>query len=289
MSFKKSNGLQMLVIINDSLKASLFVPKLESKGYIVKILKSFENVSEIQTPNRREIIMLTPFGLNYEDIHTSIQKIKRKNPEKIIVIYQGDYFAFIDHRERKGEFDFEFGKNLVEPPFDVEFVDYYIWSSFHPIQASLRIIISNIKNYYFPKLTEIFRKLKYKKKPMTYMDKLEQIEGIKELQNYYEFMSKNGTTEDIHPKGIGQFGYEETNPVPTNNIFGSRAYLNRLRDKNGNPIEYERLGSIEVNNIENPIDRYKITDSNGSVLGIIYISPYQQTISKKAPDGFLMS
>jgi hypothetical protein len=51
-------------------------------------------------------------------------------------------------------------------------------------------------------------------------------------------------------------------------------------------VEYERIGSMTVNGIENPIDEYHLKNKSGKFLATIYISPYQQTISKKAPDGF---
>jgi len=289
MSSTKSKGIKILIAINDTAIESLFIPKLEAIGYSVVKITSFQDVLRLHTTNRREIIMLTPFGLKNADFHFYVKQIKRGNPNAIIIIYKGDYFYLIEKEEREADLNSGYSKHLLNSPFDVEFVDYTIWSSIHPIQASLQFFMKNIKGYYLPKLLDKFKKRKPKKKPKTFMEKFEQIDGMKQLRDYYAVMNKNGTTEDVHPKGIGRFGYDVTNPIPTNNVFGSQAYLNRLRDKNGNHIAYERLGSTSAENIENPIDRYKITDSNGSDLGIIYISPYQQTISRKAPDGFLMS
>lgn len=288
MSSVKLKRIKLLIAINDAVIEALFIPKLEAKGYTVIKVNSFKEVLELHTDNNREIVMLTPYGLNNEEIPFYIKQLKKKNPNSIIIIYKGDYFYFI-YREDKEDDDYEIMKNLLKPSFDVDFVDYFIWSSFHPIQDSIRAFINNIPGYYIPKILEKLQNLIPKNRPTTYMEKFEQINSMKNLQEYYAVMNKNGTTEDVHPKGIGRFGYDATNPIPTNNIFGSRAYLNRLRDKNGNRIEYERLGSTGVDNIENPIDKYKIMDSNGFELGIIYISPYQQSISKKAPDGFLMS
>lgn len=110
--------------------------------------------------------------------------------------------------------------------------------------------------------------------------------ALKLQRDYFSAMNKNGTTEDEIPNSIGRFGFDVTNPIPTNNIFGSYAYLGRLRDKNGNQITYNRLGSTSAENVANPIDEYDILDAKGNVLGTIYISPYQKNISKKASEGF---
>ncbi len=130
----------------------------------------------------------------------------------------------------------------------------------------------------------------FKPTKRTYLDEFNSIvdknPGLKLQRDYFSAMSKDGTTEDEIPNGIGRFGFDVTNPIPTNNIFGSYAYLGRLRDKNGNQITYNRLGSTSAENVKNPIDEYEILDSKGKVLGIIYISPYQKNISKKAPEGF---
>lgn len=288
MFSKKTKDIKILVAIDDDTKASLFIPKLETKGYKVVKFNSFDQVLAIHSKNQNEIIMLTPFGLKGEDIPFYVRQLKRKNPKSIIIIYEGDKFLFIFRRERENDLPLdEFFKDKLESLFDIEFVDYYIWSEFHPIQAPLRAFLHNIKAYYLP---ELLNKIK-NRKPVakTYMDKFNQIEGMKQFQKYYEVMNKNGTTEDVHPKGFGRFGFDVTNPIPSNNVFGSLAYLKRLRDKDGNPIKYNRLGSTGADNIEHPIDKYKITDLNDSDLGIIYISPYQKTISRKAPEGFLMS
>jgi len=111
---------------------------------------------------------------------------------------------------------------------------------------------------------------------------------MKMQKEYFFNMNKDGTTEDIIPNGQGRFGFDVTNPIHTNNIFGSNAYLGRLRDNNGNQINYNRLGSTSASNINNPIDIYELSDSNGNMLGTIYISPYQKNISKKAPEGFIL-
>lgn len=110
--------------------------------------------------------------------------------------------------------------------------------------------------------------------------------ALKFQRDYFQAMSKNGTTEDEIPNGVGKFGYVPTNPIPVNNIFASYAYLRRLREQNGKPVEFERTGSVSTDAIENPIDEYLIKNREGKLIATLYISPYQKTISRKAPEGF---
>jgi hypothetical protein len=61
--------------------------------------------------------------------------------------------------------------------------------------------------------------------------------------------------------------------------------LGGLRASDGTRVNNERLGSLQVDNIEKPIDAYLITHENGDDIATIYISPYQAKNSKKAPKG----
>jgi len=92
-------------------------------------------------------------------------------------------------------------------------------------------------------------------------------------------------TDEI-PNTIGQFGLSPTNPVPVHFIPSNDIYLGRLRTKDGQPIKWERDGSLSIPSIEKSVDKYKIFDSTGKFLTHIYISPYHKKTSKKAPKGF---
>ena len=91
------------------------------------------------------------------------------------------------------------------------------------------------------------------------------------------------------PGGYGEFGREVTNPVPVQGIMASSIYLGRLRSYNSEKINWKRIGSFVSSNIQNPIDGYKIFDSASNEIATIYISPYHQYISSKAPKGFTLS
>jgi hypothetical protein len=111
---------------------------------------------------------------------------------------------------------------------------------------------------------------------------------LKKKQKLFETMSAmnaGGCNTDEMPNGIGEFGLEPTNPIPTNTPFGSILYLGGLRAPDGTVVSNTRLGTVGANNIEKPIDKYQITHKNGNELAIIYISPYQAINSKKAPAG----
>ena len=73
------------------------------------------------------------------------------------------------------------------------------------------------------------------------------------------------------------------------NVFiASEIYLKKLRLENGEEIQWHRIGSTGAENINGPIDMYSIKTLSGKDVCVIYISPYQSTISQKAPKGFLI-
>ena len=107
----------------------------------------------------------------------------------------------------------------------------------------------------------------------------------KALLNLFEIMSNKGTDQDIIPEGFGEFGLESTNPIPTRNIIGSKQYLEKLKTMDGKKIQYERQGHAIAKNIQDPIDIYEIS-MNGQIISTLFINPYNQKNSSKAPKGF---
>lgn len=91
---------------------------------------------------------------------------------------------------------------------------------------------------------------------------------------------------DEIPGGIGEFGLEKTNPIPTYGIPSSQEYLYSLRTINGEVLRYRRTGSINVDNINKPVDEYEIFNFQGETIAFIYISPYHWGTSSKPPIGF---
>lgn len=85
---------------------------------------------------------------------------------------------------------------------------------------------------------------------------------------------------------IGEFGLEPSNPVPVYGVPSNEVYLRRLRTLDGMPIKWERIGSMRHDDINEPIDNYRILNSNGVKITNIYISPYHLHTSLKAPKGF---
>jgi hypothetical protein len=127
-----------------------------------------------------------------------------------------------------------------------------------------------------------------KKKPQSLLDAMMDIPELKAQKELYDVMSemnKDGCTSDEMPEGTGEFGLEPTNPIPVNTVQGSILYLGGLRAPDGTRVNNERLGSLKVDNIQKPIDKYLISHEDGSEIAIIYISPYQAKNSKKAPKG----
>lgn len=97
----------------------------------------------------------------------------------------------------------------------------------------------------------------------------------------------DGCTTNEMPNGYGEFGLCVTNPVPVRGIQANEEYLKSLKHCSGKAIKWTRIGSTGAPNIKNPIDIYDVTDMSGETLATIYISPYQNTISKRAPKGFV--
>jgi len=108
---------------------------------------------------------------------------------------------------------------------------------------------------------------------------------MKKIFKYQKRMSKTGTTENMIPGGFGEFGYAVSNPIPTDGVFGSESYLNKLR-YNEKKIKYIRLGSTRATNIEMPIDIYLIMNEDGSEITRLYISMYHRANSRLAPKCF---
>lgn len=133
---------------------------------------------------------------------------------------------------------------------------------------------------------DIFRK-KRKQNPF---EELLNDPVIKSQREMFELLSAEnaleGCSTDEIPSGIGEFGYDATNPIPTNTPIGSNLYLGGLRTPDGQRINYRRIGPVVVDNIKKPVDAYQLSDQSDKDLCIIYISPYQARNSRKAPDGF---
>lgn len=134
-------------------------------------------------------------------------------------------------------------------------------------------------------ILDIFRK----KEPKSIWDEMMDIPEFKAQKVLYDIMSAmnvDGCSTDEMPNGIGEFGFDSTNPIPVNTIQGSMLYLGRLRAPDGTRVVSEWEGSLGVENIAQPIDRYLIRHEDGRELATIYISPYQAKNSSKAPIGF---
>lgn len=100
--------------------------------------------------------------------------------------------------------------------------------------------------------------------------------------------NSQATKSDIILAGIGEFGLEKTNPIPTYGIPSKTAYLNSLRTRNGERIGYRRTGSFEVENIFKPVDEYEIFNFQGETIAFLYFSAYHWKTSIKSPLGFYL-
>src|SRR5689334_3189358 len=79
---------------------------------------------------------------------------------------------------------------------------------------------------------------------------------------------------DRFPDSTGRFGYDATNPIPVNGIFGEVVYLNTLRARSGAGVFYHRLGSNRTAVSPHPVDRYEVVAVDASQWATLYLSPY---------------
>lgn len=132
----------------------------------------------------------------------------------------------------------------------------------------------------------------FRKKPKTAWDALQENPLFQQQKALFDAMSAmcvGGVDANELPNGHGDFGLTPTNPVPCKTVYGSTAYLGRLRASDGTKVVYERIGSVQSDVSPNPIDAYDVAHRDGRKLATIYISPYHQRISERAPRGFVLA
>jgi hypothetical protein len=118
-------------------------------------------------------------------------------------------------------------------------------------------------------------------------DSLESLLTVKKwIENLFGSDSR-GCDSDAIPEGLGEFGFDPTNPVPVRGIASNTIYLGRLRTRDGGNVTHKRVGSTIVPNILGNIDVYEIHQSEKNLCRL-HISPYNRRISSRAPEGFVL-
>lgn len=129
----------------------------------------------------------------------------------------------------------------------------------------------------------------FKKRAPSTPDSSQEDSMLELLKAFNETIQENGLDVDELPNGIGEFGLEKTNPIPTNTAFGSHAYLKQLRTLDGKPIKYSRIGSFSVDLFPGEsIDGYSIVSASGQQLPTLWLNMYHKRNSNKAPRGFYL-
>lgn len=94
---------------------------------------------------------------------------------------------------------------------------------------------------------------------------------------------------DELPNGFGPFGLCKTNPVPIKDVFLADSYLVSLRTMDGRRVKATRIGSTDASEVTTgSIDVYQIS-CEGRDLSVIYLCPYHNRNSRKAPEGFRLA
>ena len=82
----------------------------------------------------------------------------------------------------------------------------------------------------------------------------------------------------------------KSNPVKCDKASGEEEYLKRLRDKNGNPVIYKRIGHSGPTPASHYLDKYEIKSKDGKHRIEIYMDMYYQGRQEtKAVKGFTMA
>lgn len=93
---------------------------------------------------------------------------------------------------------------------------------------------------------------------------------------------------DEFSNGHGDFGFSLSNPIPCNSVLGANLYLRQLTTVDGARVAHTRIGSFTSETVKLPVDGYQL-EAGGMKLGTIYISPYQERNSRRAPSGFVLN
>ena len=75
------------------------------------------------------------------------------------------------------------------------------------------------------------------------------------------------------------------NPITCKGIDGEREYLNRLRSPEGKPVEYQRLGSVFVDD-DSILDGYRLQYDGLVEPAVIYLNMYAGGRDKRIVEGF---
>lgn len=87
---------------------------------------------------------------------------------------------------------------------------------------------------------------------------------------------------DEWPDAAGEFGRNETNPIPVNRTLGELSYLSRLvHEESGQRMIFHRFGSLELG-----IDMFELVSEDGKFYDRLYVDMYHRHCSKKTPKGY---
>ncbi len=111
---------------------------------------------------------------------------------------------------------------------------------------------------------------------------------LSEVKEHLEQILNNSqaTHLDNITEGLGDFGFDKSNPIPVYGIPEGKVYLDKLEFENGDTLSYSRIGSCRSSNINCIIDAYSIKNQDGEEKAVLYISPYHLKTSSKCPEGF---
>jgi hypothetical protein len=128
------------------------------------------------------------------------------------------------------------------------------------------------KDYLSPEIENLFEKV------MGYLNDDQKLNQAYPPQ--LQALIMQGENRDILSGAQGEFGKTLENPIPVNGPAGEIVYLSMLRNQNGSPVAFHRLGSIKK------IDVYETVSADADSWDILYFSFYHPRKSRMAPSGY---
>lgn len=84
----------------------------------------------------------------------------------------------------------------------------------------------------------------------------------------------------------GPLGHSYNNPIPVNGLLGTYKYFCKLITPSNDVVYFHRLGSLESDKTNSPVDAYEIVDRAGRFWDILFLDMYHPRRSNKCPAGY---
>lgn len=234
----------------------------DSKDEIMKLINKVAFNNGIKQEEQEAEIVCDMFKELYGQSY-SISEIQKFNR-----------FANARYILRNFEIDYVLKESLLKKNiFDEEDLEHYF-----------AYLIAKYEKVKIPKeLNEMLSKIALEEN-LNRVAYAEENNKIQEMLNFNQYV--RGVEINEINETHGEFGYVKTNPIIAPDILTGKAYLANLVLVSGESISFDRKGSVTAANVNDLIDEYSIYNSSGEFITYLYVSGYQNSLSKNTPKGF---